>query len=249
MMVGTLYAGSMGWSYGFWDLYSGFKQGEYLTEYSKRFNSVEINSSFYRIPTSSTVSDWASQVPQGFIFTAKFPQSISHAPGLRFEKGKLYAFLRSMSQMGSKKGPLLIQLPPTLKVDHMEELRHLLEALPTNNRYAVEFRHRDWFRPETYELLGARGVALVQQAHPWLPEVHEVTSGFVYIRFEGNRKKVRGDEGVMELDRSYDTESWAERIRAFIAEGLDVYAYFSKYYSGYPPHDIVQLTDMVSKGT
>ena len=112
----------------------------------------------------------------------------------------------------------------------------------------MEFRHRSWLRPETYELLRGRGVALVQQAHPWLPGVHEVTAGFVYIRFEGDRKRVSGEEGALELDRSADLVMWAERIRDYIDRGLDVYAYFSKYYLGYPPHDVVQLTALVSRG-
>jgi uncharacterized protein YecE (DUF72 family) len=248
-MTGTLYAGSMGWSYGFWDIYGDLKPSEYLAEYSRRFNSVEINNSFYRIPASATVGEWAAQAPQGFRFAAKFPQSISHAPGLSFEEGKLFAFLRSMSQLGPKKGPLLIQLPPTLRVDHADGFRRLLKALPGGNRYAVEFRHGDWFRQETYDMLRERGVALVQQAHPWLPEVHEVTAGFVYVRFEGDREKVGGEEGAVEVDRASDTERWARAISAYIDEGLDVYAYFSKYYSGYPPHDIAQLVELVSRGS
>jgi len=247
-MTGTLYAGSMGWSYGFWGIYSGLKPGEYLAEYSRRFNSVEINNSFYRIPAPATVSEWAAQAPTGFRFAAKFPQSISHAPGLSFEEGKLFAFLRSMSQLGPKKGPLLIQLPPTLRADHAPGLRRLLEALPGGNRYALEFRHRDWFKQETYDMLRDRGVALVQQAHPWLPEVHEVTAGFVYVRFEGDRKKVGGEEGAVEVDRASDTERWAQAISTYLEEGLDVYAYFSKFYSGYPPHDIAKLVELVSRG-
>jgi len=246
-MTGTLYAGSMGWSYGFWGIYGGLKPSEYLAEYSRRFNSVEINNSFYRIPAPATVGEWAAQAPPGFRFAAKFPQSISHAPGLSFAEGTLFAFLRSMSQLGPKKGPLLIQLPPTLRADHTDRLRRLLKALPGGNRYAVEFRHRDWFRQETYDMLRERGVALVQQAHPWLPEVHEVTAGFVYVRFEGERKKVGGEEGAVEEDRTADTDRWARAISADLDEGLDVYAYFSKYYSGYPPHDIAQLVELVSR--
>jgi uncharacterized protein YecE (DUF72 family) len=245
-MAGALYVGSMGWSYGFWGIYGGLKPATYLAEYSRRFNSVEINNSFYRIPAPANVAEWASQTPPEFRFAAKFPQSISHAPGLSFEEGKLFAFLRSMSQLGPKKGPLLIQLPPTFRADQGDGVRRLLEALPSGNRYAVEFRHREWFRQETYNMLRERGVALVQQAHPWLPEVHEVTAGFVYIRFEGDRNKVGGEEGAVEVDRSADTGRWAQIISSYLDEGLDVYAYFSKYYSGYPPHDAAQLVELVN---
>ena len=248
-MVGTLYAGSMGWSYGFWGIYGGLKPGEYLRDYARRFNSVEINNSFYRIPSESTAASWASQAPDGFRFAAKFPQSVSHSPSLRFDEGKLYAFLHNMKALGSKKGPLLVQLPPTLRPVKAEGFRALLDALPRGGLYAVEFRHRDWFTAETYAVLRENGIALVQQAHPWLPEIHEVTAGFVYVRFEGDRKRVGGGEGAVEMDRSADTERWAGRIRGYLDSGLDVYAYFSKFYSGYPPHDAARLAELVSRGS
>jgi len=247
-MAGALYTGSMGWSYRFWGIYSGLKPGQYLAEYARRFNSVEINNSFYRIPSESTAASWASQAPEGFRFAAKFPQSVSHSPGLRFDEGKLYAFLHNVKALGPKRGPLLVQLPPTLKPEKAEGFKALLDALPRGGLYAVEFRHRDWFTQQTYALLRDSGVALVQQAHPWLPEAHEVTAGFVYVRFEGDRRKVRGEAGAVEVDRSADTGRWAERIRGYLDGGMDVYAYFSKYYSGYPPADVEQLVRLVSRG-
>jgi len=248
-MAGVLYAGSMGWSYGFWGIYGSLKPSQYLSEYGRRFSSVEINNSFYRIPSESSAASWASQVPEGFRFAAKFPQSISHSPGLMFDEGKLYAFLHNMKALGPKKGPLLVQLPPTLRPGKAEGLGALLDALPRGGLYAMEFRHRDWFKAETYAMLRESGVAMVQQSHPWLPEVHEATARFVYARFEGDRRKVKGDAGTVEADRTADTASWAERIRGYLDEGLDVYAYFSKYYSGYPPHDVEQLVGLVSRGS
>ncbi len=247
-MTGTLYAGSMGWSYSFWGIYNGLRQGDYLREYARRFSSVEINNSFYSIPSESTAASWASQAPDGFMFSAKFPQSVSHSPGLRFDEGRLYAFLHNMKALGSKRGPLLVQLPPTLRPEKAEGFTALLDALPRGSLCALEARHRDWFRPETYRVLAEHGVALVQVEHPWLPASTEVTGPFVYIRFEGDRKKVNGGVGAVEMDRGEDTARWAKRIKGYLDMGLDVYAYFSKYYSGYPPADIERLEELVSRG-
>ena len=82
---------------------------------------------------------------------------------------------------------------------------------------------------------------MVQVEHPWLPASREVTAGFVYIRLEGDRRRVNGEKGVVEVDRSEKTRGWAQTIRGYLDNGLPVYAYFSKFYSGYPPEDMRQL--------
>jgi uncharacterized protein YecE (DUF72 family) len=236
-----LYIGSMGWSYKFWPLYDGIKPGDYLRRYSEHFNSVEINSSFYRIPSRRVVENWAKQVPEGFRFAAKFPQSISHAPELVYEEGKLEAFLRNISGLGGKLGPLLLQLPARFKVDKEEVLGDFLSGLPRRHAYAVEFRHSDWFRDETYRLLRDHNVSLVQVEHPKRTSASELTADFVYVRWEGERKKVEGEKGVVEMDRREDTLRWGESISALRGEGVTVYGYFSKFYSGYPVSDILML--------
>jgi uncharacterized protein YecE (DUF72 family) len=237
------YLGSMGWSYKFWPLYDGLKPSEYLSEYAKNFNSVEINSSFYRIPSRKVVENWANQVPDEFHFTAKFPQSISHVSDLKYEEGKLEAFLRNISMLGDKLGPLLLQLPARFKVDQAENLRGFLSVLPKDHVYAVEFRHRDWFIDETYELLRKNSVALVQVEHPRLQTVGEVTAGFVYIRWEGDRKLVDGERGTVEADRREESLVWSETIKSYLGKGLEVYGFFSKFYSGYPVSDIKTISE------
>ena len=241
------YIGSMGWSYKFWPLYDGLKPSEYLKRYSEHFNSVEVNSSFYRIPSRSVVENWANQVPEGFRFTAKFPQSISHAPDLDYEEGKLEVFLGNIGRLGDKQGPLLLQLPARFKSVNSEELGNLLSVLPEGGRYAVEFRHRGWFTEETYQLLREYGACLVQVEHPRLPTVDEVTGDFVYIRWEGERREVDGERGVVEVDREGDNLAWSGRIREQLENGLEVYGYFSKFYSGYPVSDIHAITQNLGK--
>ena len=239
--------GSMGWSYGFWGIYpEKMKATDYLAEYAKRFNSVEVNSSFYRIPSTSTVEYWARQVPDGFRFAAKFPGSVTHSKGLGYEPGKLEAFLRNISRLGEKTGPLLLQFPPTLKPDQTPVLADLLDSLPPRHRYAAEFRHKAWFTEATYSLLRDNGVALAFVDHPWLPTADEQTSDFAYIRFEGDRRKVDGEKGTVQLDREKSLDGWAKRIAGLLEAGLTVYGYFSKFYSGYPPSDIQRLTEAVN---
>jgi uncharacterized protein YecE (DUF72 family) len=235
------YIGSMGWSYKFWPLYEGLKPSEYLKRYSENFNSVEINSSFYRIPSRRVVENWADQVLEGFRFTAKFPQSISHAPDLDYEEGKLEAFLRNISGLGEKLGPLLLQLPARFKADKEGVLGDFLSGLPPRHTYAVEFRHIGWFNDETYRLLREHNISLVQVEHPKMATVSELTADFAYIRWEGDRKQVEGERGYVELDRGEETLRWAESINALHEEGLTVYGYFSKFYSGYPVSDILML--------
>lgn len=239
-MAGKLCLGSMGWSYGFWELYEGLKPEEYLGEYSRRFNSVEINSTFYRIPRRETVESWEAAVPECFVFSAKFPRSISHSPGLRYPEGKLDAFISNVGHLGPKLGPLLLQLPPRFKPDEAPSLIEFLSTLPKRHRYAVEFRDRAWMKEGSLEPFEERGVCVVQQEHPWLPAIDWVTADYVYIRLEGDRRKVSGEKGVAERDTSERNRHWAHRIAEYL-EDFDVYCYVSKYFSGYPPLDVDQI--------
>jgi uncharacterized protein YecE (DUF72 family) len=247
-MRGQLYLGSMGWSYNFWPLYGEeSKPDNYLSIYSENFNSVEINNTFYRIPSQTMVKHWFNEVPKSFVFSAKFPRSISHAFGLDYDEERLHVFLGNLSVLGKKKGPVVLQLPPFSGLDDHDNLRALLEALPEDNLYAVEFRNRKWFKESTYELLETHNVAMVLQEHPTLPESTELTTKFVYIRCEGDRKRVNGKKGVTEANRLEDTEKWAKRVNKYLEDELDVYCYFSKYYSGYPPDDIAQMKKFLSQ--
>ncbi len=235
-----VYLGAMGWSYNFWPLYADTGSSDYLTRYSEGFNSVEVNSTFYRIPRKSSVENWRDQTPEGFRFAVKMPQSISHSPRLQYDTEKLDAFLDHIKPFNDKLGPLLLQLPPKLTPEHSDQLDILLTQLQ-GYRAAVEFRHKDWFNEATYELLREHDVALVYVEHPWQPSEEVETSGFTYVRLEGDRKKVNGEKGVTELDRSIDNKRWAEKIKEQLTQDRATYLYVSKYYSGYPPKDIQDI--------
>ena len=232
-----VYLGTMGWSYGFWPIYQNTSSREYLTRYSDHFNSVEVNSTFYRIPRKTSVANWRNQTPESFMFSVKIPQSISHSSKLNYDPEKLDAFLDHITPFQDKLGPLLLQLPPRLTPDHSDQLDILLTQLE-GNKLAVEFRHKDWFKEEIYQTLRDHNAALVYVEHPWQPTAEVETSDFSYIRLEGDRRRVDGEKGVIELDRTLDNELWATKI--YTSEKT-TYLYVSKFYSGYPPTDIQQI--------
>ena len=238
--------GTMGWSYPFWvgKLYpKDIKPSGFLAEYAKHFNSVEIDATFYRIPSESTIESWRNQVPSSFKFAVKFPQSITHASELDYSSEKLNIFIDRITLLGDKLGPLLLQFPPYLK-QNLSQLRDLLDALPKNQLYATEFRHKSWFTEETYNLLRDRGIAFTLTNRDGRPE--EKTADFTYIRWEGDRKTVNGERGVVELDMRTETTKWADKVSKLLIDDVDVYGYFSKYYSGFPPHDIENIKQYIT---
>lgn len=238
----------MGWSYNFWRIYpEDMKPTKYLNEYSKLFNSVEINNTFYRIPRRETVKNWAKQVPKDFKFAIKFPQSITHSKNLLFDPNKLEVFLTHLKELGSKKGPLLLQFPPWFKQSNISQLKDLFSILPNGNMYAAEFRHQGWFTDKTYKLLKDHTITIVQVDQPKQPMTEEITGTFIYLRFEGDRKQVNGDKGFNEVNKTASLKKWKNKIKKHLKQELDVYGYFSKYYSGYPPEDVISLKKMIYK--
>ena len=236
-----VYLGTMGWSYKFWKIYEETKPSEFLPQYSKHFNSVEVNSTFYRIPRKTSVEKWRSQTPPNFRFSVKIPQSISHSFKLNFNPEKLDVFVEHIKPFGKKLGPLLVQFPPRLKPENTPQLEVLLNQLEDYTS-AIEFRHKDWFQEKSYKLLREHNASLVYVEHPWQHSEEIETSDFIYIRLEGDRKKVSGELGKMELNRIIDNDIWAEKIAQQSQRNRTIYLYVSKYYSGYPPADIQQIT-------
>lgn len=237
----------MGWSYGQWvgNFYPpDTKPADYLRAYSKHLDSVEANSTFYRLPYRRTVRGWRDATPDGFVFSVKLPRTISHQ-NLE-DADKLHAFLDRIGGLGEKLGPILIQFPSGFKNAERLRLSDFLAGLPDRNRYAVEFRSKGWFDDETYQLLRDHLVAIVNVEHPWMPTTDETTSDFVYIRWQGDRRKVKGDLGRTEKDRSEDNSRWASRIWEHLQNDLDVYGYISKFYSGHPPTDARQLMQLLT---
>ena len=239
----NLHLGTIGWSYNFWKgkFYpSKTAPKNYLAYYASKFKTVEVDSTFYRIPTQPIMTNWKQQTPGDFIFSFKFPQMITHVKMLRDCQYETGVFLDRVSLLGEKIGALLLQFPPNFGVDHLPDLAAFLKNLPKRYRYVVEVRNKSWLNQEFTSILKANMTALAWADSPLMATIREVTSDFLYVRWEGNRKKVNGTLGKIEVDRAVDLKLEAEKIKPFLGK-MEVFGYFGKYYSGFPPSDIANL--------
>jgi len=238
----------MGRSYNFWQVSfypTGMKSSEFLSEYSGHFDTVEVDNTFYRVPSVETLENWKSQTPAGFMFSAKFPQNITHRKMLKDCEQDVQFFIERISMFQDRLGPLLLQLPPAFGSKQFDLLRDFLPLLPKKYRYAVEVRNKQLLGSDLFALLRENGVALTVVVSPFMPEVEELTADFVYVRWEGDRKKVNGELGKVEVDRTSETKKWAGKIEGVLQNVGEVFGYFSKYYSGNPPADAKQLDDFL----
>jgi uncharacterized protein YecE (DUF72 family) len=229
--------GCVGYSYDFWvgPFYPRHtSQSEFLRLYSKVFDLVEIDSTFYVIPSADTIRAWRESVPDSFLFAAKFPRVITHENALRPTRESIERFIRSIGELRPKVATLLIQLPPFLHhEDGRDRLFAFLDGLPRDYRYAVEFRHASWMRPETFEALRRREVALVWNEVQYLNTTPEITADFVYLRFIGDRSL--SELGRIQIDRTAEMEKWAARLRS-VQDRVDrAYVLFNNHFAGFGP--------------
>lgn len=242
--MSNVYVGSMGWSYDFWkpSFYpKSLPSSDFLTYYSKQFNSVEVDNTFYRIPRSQTVLDWKRQTPPGFLFSLKFPRVITHVKVLWDCEEETRVFLERVDLLGEKLGALLLQFPATFKNEQLDLLHSFLQDLPKGPRYVVEMRNPKLFNERLSSILRESKVALAWVEGAALPLIDEVTSDFIYVRWEGDRSKVNGTIGKVELDKKADIRMWAEKFKHICNEKMLCFGYFSKYYSGFPPADVQEF--------
>jgi len=241
-----IYLGTMGWSYPFWvgKLYPCYsKQQDYLKYYSREFNSVEIDYTFYRIPSKTSVLEWGSSVPNDFQFSVKMHRDITHAKNLLFDDPKLVVFLERIKFFENKLGPILLQFPPWLKSDKIHELERLLTQFPNNIQLALEFRNGSWLNDSVYSILQNYPVSLVgiNKKNYSLGKL----SKFFYFRFEGDRKLVNGEKGEIEINKRQEIVELSSILLSLINCGKNVYGYFSKYFSGYPPSDVYEMKNQL----
>jgi len=202
-----------------------FEGASRLTYYASLFSSLEVNSSFYKIPRPATVKKWSESVPPNFRFTFKLPKTVTHAKGLQFNVGDLDRFAEAVEQAGSKKGCLLVQLPPSTKSDKQEELEAILDTLKSQAKgwhVAVECRDNSWYNSGVYRMLNHYGAALVEHDIPKsaTPKIL-LTNNFTYLRFHGPETNYRG---------SYDERflrQHAKRIVEWLKKNTSVYVYFN----------------------
>jgi uncharacterized protein YecE (DUF72 family) len=228
--VGELRIGCSGWNYQHWRerVYpKGLPPRRWLEHYATLFDTVEVNATFYRLPTTNAVAGWVEGSPADFRFAVKASRYLTHIKRLTdLDRGVELFYERIEPLLRSPKmGPVLWQLPPNFRRDDAR-LATALERLPPG-RHAFEFREGSWFVPEVYELLRAHGAALVIGHNPARPfQSLELTADWTFVRFHYGARGRNGNYSHREL------EEWAERLEGWRARG-DVYAYFNNDWEGY----------------
>jgi uncharacterized protein YecE (DUF72 family) len=241
-----LYLGTQGWSYPSWvgSFYPPHTPAAgYLDFYATRFNTVELDTTFYAVPPASTVAGWRTRTPAGFRFAAKFPKIITHEKTLVDTAAETRAFLDRMTELDQKLGPLVMQMPPSFAADQFDNLAAYLAALPTGFRYVLEVRHRSWLadavKPKLLDLLRARGAALCLVQHAWMPRLDELTGDYVYVRWLGRREDIPDDDfSHVRINRDVQLDAWAEQLAKYLREGVIIYGYFNNHYQGHSPASV-----------
>ena len=242
-----IYIGTMGFSYKDWEpaFYpKGLPAGEYLGYYSGFFNSVEVDSTFYGIPRLSSLERWASLTPDDFLICAKTPKAITHEAGLTNVEKEMKAFLEVMQQLGPKLGVILIQLPPSFKATQAPFLAEFLGYLPGDVRYAVEFRNRTWYTPETVALLSSHQVCWAATEYGQLPKKVEATTDFQYIRLIGQHRRFSLHDRV-QMDVLTNLNWWQDRILELPDKVQKIYGFFNNDYSGHAPATALKFMEMI----
>lgn len=222
-MKGRYITGTSGWSYDHWQeiFYpQGLNAAKRLEYYASRFDSVEINNTFYRLPSEETFIKWRETVTDDFLFSVKASRYITHMKKLKNCEPSIAGFLEKSGLLGHKLGPILFQLPPGWHFNG-ERLSTFLSLLDPRFKYAFEFRDMSWFNDEAYRLLEKHGAALCLYHMPGFETPQILTAPFAYLRFHGTNYLYCGSYPEEEICR------WAEIIKKFSNKGIDIYTYFN----------------------
>ncbi len=249
--------GTIGFTYPEWKGHFypvGLPSNQALSYYSRIFNAVEVNTTFYGPQSPAQLQRWLAATPDDFCFCMKAPKRITHELRLQFPADvEMRAFVDLLLSLDHKLGAVLLQLPPSFHADQLAQVDRFLQALPSEApyahiRYAVEFRHASWYVPETARqleaLLRQRGVCWVSTDYEDLPVDIHPTASFLYIRWIG-KHNVLPHTGEELLDRTERLQEWLERIRANL-EGIDaIFGFFDNDYAGHAPATCNRLKALI----
>ena len=230
MSVPSCRVGCSGWNYDSWRgrLYpDGLGKARWLRRYAEVFDTVEVNSTFYRLASENAVARWVEETPDGFLFAAKASRYLTHVRRLRDVEQGIRRYYERIAPLVKtpKLGPIVWQLPPNFQRDD-DVLAGLLEALPAG-RHCLEFRHDSWFTPDVYAALRSRGAALVIADHPkWPFQAHELTTDWTLVRLHHGHRGRRGNYSQSELDE------WAQRISGW-RRRAEVLVYLNNDWEGF----------------
>jgi len=241
--------GTSGYSYNDWlgNFYPQFcSSKDFLRFYASVFKTVEIDATFYRIPTPEMVKKWKQCTPDEFVFSAKFPQTVTHDGEIETRLATARKFIEVMKHLENKLGPLLLQFPYSFKPDeHIDILKALIESMPADLKIALEVRNKKWLSEAFYNMLSGKNIALCLMDHPWMPRMTQFTSNFAYIRFLGDRKKIESDFSYERTERLDELQWWKDLVEEFSRTKGEVYAYFNNHYSGHSPSTARRLIEIL----
>jgi uncharacterized protein YecE (DUF72 family) len=255
LRIGTSAFTAAGWETAFYP--AGMKPADYLSYYATKFNTVEVDSTFYRTPSVATVNGWERKTPTGFSLAAKVPQIITHEKTLNDCDEDLQRFLDTMDLMSDKLGPLLFQFGYFNKTafksgkEFLARLEPFLKKLPKGYRFALEIRNKQWLSAEFFDLLRAHKVAYALIDQAWMPRASEIfdkfdpiTNDFTYIPLLGDRKGIEQKTKVWDkviVDRSRELMSWVNVCQRTIKRGVNTYVYVNNHYAGFAPATVEQF--------
>ena len=232
--------GCSGWSYQDWvgPFYpKETEPNEYLSLYSKVFDCVEIDSTFYRAPSPSMVQQWYSNTPKPFVFAPKLPKRITHDQYLENASSYLAHFTTTLEQLNEKLGPFVIQLPPSFKLSkHERALANFLNELNPKPRYAIEFRHKSWFNPATEKLLESKNICQIWSVNQYLSTPAVVTSDIIYLRLVGDRKITEFKE--TQRDQTEIMQTWKKALDDVGASVKERFVFFNNHFAGFGPASV-----------
>jgi len=254
-----IFIGTSGFSYAHWRgvFYpENLPQKDWFSYYVKNFNTVELNVSFYRLPRKEAFESWRKKAGDKFVFAVKGWRWITHIKKLKNCQEEVKRFFETASAIDTPevvlrprhasgynhsrcgRNVVLWQLPPSLKIDP-SRLEDFCKALPQDFRYAFEFRHPSWGNEKTWKILRKHNAAVVFQDFPEWPIFKGITADFVYLRFHGKTSLYSSCYTEKELKR------WAEKIKNWQNQGLDVYGYFNNDALGYAVENAKTLERLV----
>ncbi len=233
--------GTSGWVYNHWrDVFypHGLPAARWFAHYAAAIDTVEINNSFYRLPSAETFDAWRAQAPPGFVYAVKASRYITHMKKLKDPEVPLASFFERADRLGPALGPVLYQLPPRWHAN-LPRFESFLAALPPDHIHVVEFRDPSWLIEDVFRLMERYGVAHCLHDMAPLKVPQRVTAAVVYIRFHGDA--AHGGDYPREA-----LSAWAARIAAWRDEGLGVYAYFNNDPHGYAVANARTLRELLA---
>jgi len=242
-MAAGYYIGTSGWHYDHWRhlFYPGkLAKTKWLEFYATHFTTVELNNSFYRLPSETAFANWRDSSPANFTFAVKVSRFITHIKRLKNAEEPVENFITRARILGEKLGPLLYQLPPNMHRND-EVLESFLSLLPKGMQHIIEFRHQSWLEEEVFEILRRHSVGLCVFDMPSLRCPLVVTADFAYIRFHGSTGLYASCYSDEELDW------WAKRLADLVPSPKVIYVYFNNDAEAFAVRNAITLRGYLQK--